>query len=39
MKTKEKNILDSVIYSYTADTNQLNDENKVLKETVNKIKE
>jgi len=39
MKTKEKNILDSVIYSYSADSNQLNDENKILKETVNKLKD
>ncbi|MBN4049113.1 proteasome-activating nucleotidase [archaeon AH-315-M20] len=39
MNTKEKNILDSVIYSYTSDTNQLNEENKILKETVNKLKE
>tara|TARA_Y100000294_G_C8567813_1_gene341567 strand:+ start:95 stop:1240 length:1146 start_codon:yes stop_codon:yes gene_type:complete len=39
MNTKEKSILDSVIYSYTSDTNQLNEENKILKETVNKLKE
>ncbi|MBI2135016.1 AAA family ATPase [Candidatus Woesearchaeota archaeon] len=39
MNTKEKNILDSVIYSYTADSSQLSDENKILKETVNKLKE
>ena len=39
MNTKDKNILDSVIYSYTADTNQLNEENKVLTETVNKLRE
>src|SRR3989338_10888199 len=36
---KEKNILDSVIYSYSADTNQMSDENRILKETVNKLKE
>ena len=36
---KEKNILDSVIYSYTSDTNQMNEENRILKETVNKLKE
>jgi len=39
MNTKEKNILDSVIYSYSTDANQVNDENKILKETVNKLKE
>ena len=36
---KEKNILDSVIYSYSADTNQMSEENRILKETVNKLKE
>ena len=36
---KEKNIFDSVMYSYSADTNQLNEENRILKETVNKLKE
>src|SRR3989338_5324960 len=39
MTTKEKNILDSVIYSYTTDSSQLSEENKILKETVNKLKE
>jgi len=39
MTTKEKNILDSVIYSYTSDSNQLSEENKILKETLNKLKE
>ena len=39
MTTKEKNILDSVIYSYTTDSSQLGEENKILKETVNKLKE
>src|SRR3989338_8480054 len=39
MNTKEKNILDSVIYSYSTDTNQLSEENRILKETVNKLKE
>ena len=37
--SKEKNIFDSVMYSYSADTNQLNEENRILKETVNKLKE
>ena len=39
MTTKEKNILDSVIYSYTSDTNQSSEENRILKETVSKLKE
>lgn len=39
MPTKEKSILDSVIYSYTTDSSQLSEENKILKETVNKLKE
>lgn len=39
MKTKEKNILDSVIYSYTANTSQIEEESRILKETVNKLKE
>lgn len=36
---KEKNILDSVIYNYTAISNRLDEENRILKETVNKLKE
>ena len=39
MKAKEKNILDSVIYSYSSDSSQLNEENRILKETVNKLKD
>ena len=39
MTTKDKNVLDSVIYSYTANTNQLEEENKILKETLNKFKD
>jgi len=39
MTTKEKNILDSVIYSYSTDSSQLTEENKILKETVTKLKE
>jgi|TARA_Y100000310_G_scaffold327327_1_gene393494 proteasome regulatory subunit len=39
MTTKEKNILDSVIYSHSADTGQINEENKILKESVSKLKE
>tara|TARA_B100001971_G_C18177083_1_gene530546 strand:+ start:166 stop:1311 length:1146 start_codon:yes stop_codon:yes gene_type:complete len=39
MDTKEKNILDSVIYSYTANDPNSGEENKILKETVNKLKE
>jgi proteasome regulatory subunit len=39
MATKEKNVLDSVIYSYTSDNGQINEENRILKETANKLKE
>jgi proteasome regulatory subunit len=34
----DKNILDSVIYKYTSSSNQLEEENKILKETLNKIR-
>ena len=36
---KEKNILDSVIYSYNTEDNQLEEENKLLKETVKSLKD
>jgi proteasome regulatory subunit len=39
MTTKDKNIIDSVLYSYTSASTILEEENKVLKETVNKMKE
>jgi len=39
MNTKEKNILDSVIYKYTPDVNYLDEENRVLKETLDRLKE
>ena len=39
METKEKSILDSVIYSYSTSSSQTNEENRILKETVNKLKE
>jgi proteasome regulatory subunit len=38
-KEKDKSILDSVIYSYSTEGNQTNEENKILRETVNKLKE
>jgi len=38
-ETKDKNILDSVIYKYTSSTNQLEEENKILKETLNKLRD
>lgn len=38
-KTKEKNILDSVIYNYTTVSNRLEEENRLLKDTINKLKE
>ena len=36
---KEKNILDSVIYSYNSESNQLSEENKILRDTIGKLKE
>ena len=39
MNAKEKNILDSVIYSYSTESNQANEENRILKETVSKLRE
>lgn len=39
MNTKEKSVLDSVVYSYSTETNQLSEENRILKETVNKLRE
>ena len=38
-KEKEKNLIDSVMYSYTATSNPLEEENRILKETVTKLKE
>ena len=38
-KEKEKNLIDSVMYSYTATSNPQEEENRVLKETVNKLKD
>jgi len=38
-ETNDKNVLDSVIYKYTSSTTQLEDENRVLKETVNKLRQ
>ena len=37
--TKEKNVLDSVIYNYTTVSNRLEEENRLLKSTINKLKE
>jgi ATP-dependent 26S proteasome regulatory subunit len=36
---KEKKILDKVIYSYTTNSNALEEENRILRETINKLKE
>lgn len=38
-KTKDNEILDSVIYNYTTISNKLEEENRLLKNTVNKLKE
>lgn len=37
--TKDKKILDKVIYSYTTNSNALEEENRILRETINKLKE
>ncbi|MFC1728490.1 AAA family ATPase [Nanoarchaeota archaeon] len=34
MKTKEKEVMDKVIYNYTAETSDLEEENKILKQTL-----
>jgi proteasome regulatory subunit len=39
MTTKDKDIIDSVLYSYTSASSIIEEENRVLKETVNKMKE
>src|SRR3990167_3255290 len=39
MAIKEKSILDSVIYSHTTSGGQLEEENKILKETAHKLRE
>ncbi len=39
MKAKEKNILDSVIYNYATNVPQLEEENKILRETIERLKE
>ena len=39
MQTKDKNILDSVIYNYTANLSQLEEESRFLKETINSLRE
>ena len=39
MTTKNKDKLDSVIYSYTANPKQIEEENRILKETLNKLSE
>ena len=37
MSVKDKNILDSVIYNYTAKASSLEGENKILKDTIKKL--
>src|SRR3990167_8055022 len=39
MSSKEKNIIDSVIYNYTATSSALEEENQLLKDTISKMKE
>jgi proteasome regulatory subunit len=39
MATKGKNLLDNVVYSYGTNNGQLEEENKILKQTINTLKE
>ena len=36
---KSKNIIDSIMYSYSTSSNQFEEENRILKETINRLKE
>ncbi|MBS3095888.1 proteasome-activating nucleotidase [Candidatus Woesearchaeota archaeon] len=38
-EAKSKNIIDSIMYSYSTSANQYEEENRILKETVNRLKE
>ncbi len=38
-ESKPKNIIDSIMYSYSTSANPLEDENRILKETINRLKE
>ena len=38
-ESKPKNIIDSIMYSYSTSSNQYEEENKILKETVNRFRE
>ena len=38
-EAKPKNIIDSIMYSYSTSTNQYEEENRILKETVKRFKE
>ena len=38
-EVKGKNIIDSIMYSYSTSSNQFEEENRLLKETVNRLRE
>ena len=38
-EAKAKNIIDSLMYSYSTSSNQYEEENRILKETINRLKE
>ena len=38
-ESKPKNIIDSIMYSYSTSSNQYEEENRILKETINRLKE
>ena len=38
-KSKDKNIIDSIMYTYSTSSNPHEEENRILKETINRLKE
>src|SRR3989344_1304610 len=38
-EAKSKNVIDSIMYSYSTTSNQVEEENKILKETVSRLKQ
>ena len=38
-ESKPKNIIDSIMYSYSTSANPYEEENRILKETINRLKE
>ena len=38
-EVKTKNVIDSIMYGYSTSSNQYEEENRILKETINRLKE